>query len=288
MVKEDTESALKTLYKALRMAEETQDAFSLFFANYLLSLACSWNCEFEKTSFHMQKALNVNLIMNVTWATSIVKSNESYYGYNCMGKVSQGHETSREALRLAEKCEDVLAITVANVCHGISCFYKGFFEEAMRFLTKGIKFCERINTLAFGALAHHWLGFACTQKKEYEQATQHFSKSISLRVRIGWCPSTVNFTKMTAAYANLLSGENRIDLAKLKNHVRDNKVKFYEGGMARYLGLNIVISTGKFQGQGKDWLKKALTLHRRNGMRWDLAYDYFVLGDIHQSQGDFA
>ena len=288
MVKEDTESALQTLHKALRIAEETQDAFSLFFANYLLSLACSWNCDFEKTSFHMQKALNVNLIMDVPWATSIVKSNESYYGYNCMGKVNQGYATSREALRLAENSEDVLAIAVANVCHGISCFHKGFFEEAMRFLTKGIKFCERINTQAFGALAHHWLGFVCTQKKEYEQAIQHFRDSIALRVSIGWCPSTVNFTKMAAAYANLLSGENKIDLAKLKDHVRDNKVKFYEGGMARYLGLNIVISTGKFQGQGEDWLKKALTLHRRNVMRWDLACDYFVHGDTLQSQGDFA
>ena len=68
------------------------------------------------------------------------------------------YQTSRESLQLAKKTDDIFAKGIANVSHGVSCFFKGLFDEADDNLTQGFDFCVKSNHVVWQGWASFWLG----------------------------------------------------------------------------------------------------------------------------------
>ena len=286
MVEEDFPKASKNLKEAIKISEEANDIVASLLSNYLLGLALSWNCEFEKTSYYIEKALDINVALNNLWGISVMKSILSFYVYNYQGMVSQGHQTSHQALQIAEESDDILSKATAYTCHGISCFYRGFFEEAEKYLLKGVNFSERINLFSFSVVGHQWLGYAYFDMEEYQKSQDHYCKAIHLQELSKLFPSTVNFSKIAVARTKVISNEKDIDLESLYSYANENKIKLYDGSTARHISDILMNIDEHHMSEAKNWINKAIKAHKRYGMMWDLGRDYALYGELSKRMGD--
>ena len=71
----------------------------------------------------------------------------------------------------------------AYISHGISCYYRGLFKEAEKYLTKGIAFSEKINYFSGMAVGHQWLGHTFFDIREFP-ITNDYSKAANLRKQV--------------------------------------------------------------------------------------------------------
>ena len=59
---------------------------------------------------------------------------------------------------MAEESGDSYSKGIAYTCHGASCYGRGLFEEAEKYLLRGVGFCERVKEKMWNSLAHFYLG----------------------------------------------------------------------------------------------------------------------------------
>ena len=282
---EDFSAAFELLEKAISNLEGASDLMSAILAYVFYGLALCWDCQFERGAESIKKALWVNEAAQVPWGVSYMKSNLSYYSYNYQGKVEEGFATSLEALEIAESSGDILSRAVAQVCHGISCFYKGFFAEAEELLLKGIELCDRIHLNSFSPVAHQGLGCTYFETGAYDKSKDHHRKAILIRRKTGIFPSCAKMNEVALARAAFAGGEIELDLASLRELLTTVKSKPYRGATARHLA-DILFRMGEYYfEEAKSCIRTAIVDHERLGMKWDLAHDYLVLGQSLKSTG---
>lgn len=223
--------------------------------------------------------------MNLLWLVSVMKSNLSVYGYNYQGRVNLGYQTSDEAVRIAEESGDILSKSMAYTSHGISCFYRGLFAEAEKYLLQGAAFSDRINLFSYLALAHQWLGHTYFEMEKYEKARDSYGQAIYLREQSGLFPSSMNLNKIAVARVQALNQEKEIDFASLKRYASENKVKLHDGPMARYISEVLLHTGGEYLEEAGSWIQKAMETDRQNGLMWDLGRDYAVYAALWKQKG---
>jgi class 3 adenylate cyclase/tetratricopeptide (TPR) repeat protein len=286
MVEENISEALKHLEQALVISEEVKNIFSTVFVNHLLGLVLSWNCEFARTAHYLEKALKINQAVKNIWGISVMKSNLSVYAYNYQGMVDLGHKTSEEALRMAEDCADILPKSMAYICHGISCFYKGFLREAESYLLRGIEFSESIHLFSHAALGHQWLGHAYYDLKEFSKSLHQYESAIHFREKSRLFPSSIRLNQIAAARVIVLNNERDVDLEALYRYAKENRVKLYEGSIARYIG-EILLHFGNLHfREAGEWIHKSIAADSRNRLMWDLGRDFTLMAEFLKRKGD--
>ncbi|MBW1786569.1 MAG: AAA family ATPase [Deltaproteobacteria bacterium] len=284
MVQEDIPAALDYLERALLYSEETGDIISAIFAHYLLGLALSWNCEFEKAAFYVEKALKINLDFNISWSASLMKSTLSLYVYCCQGRIELGCRTSAEALELAEETGDIFSKATAHISHGVSLFYQGAMARARNHLIQGVDFSTRIDLQSFSALGHQWLGQMYFETGDYERSRKHYLEAIRLREDGRLFPSSVLFNRTALARTEICGPGADIDPDTLYGYVRENRIRLHDGPIARYTA-EILLKMGDHVEEAVGWARRALDADRTHGMRWDLALDYRLLAEALQETG---
>ena len=285
-IEEDLPPAFELLQKAIQNAEESSDLLSATLAYAFYGLALCWNCQFEMGAEFIQKVLSANEAAQILWGVSVMNSNLSYYAYpDYQGKVEKGFATSLKAMEIGQCSGDILSQAMAYVCHGISCFYKGFLKAAQEHLLKGTELCERIELHSFLAVAHQGLGYACFELGDYVESQAHYRKAILLRQRSGIFPSCLNLNRMALARAGLAAGETDADIPSLRRLIESNKVKIYRGTMARHLAEILFCLGDAHFAEAEFWLQEAILDHERLGMKWDLANDHVLFAQLLQSQG---
>lgn len=286
MTEEDLNESIKYLEKAIEVTKDTGDFGTSIYAKYMLGLVLAFNCEFEKAIHYFEILLNLSIDMKFPWRVSIMKSNISVYAYLYHGMVGKGYQTSEQAVRIAEESGDIYSKAMAYASHGTSCYYKGLFEKAEQYLNMGIHFTEKINMFAHNAIAHQWLGHLYFDLGEYQKAQDHYSSAIYVREHSRLFPSSANLNRIALMRAKLLSGEKDISLELMYRYVRENKVRIYEGCMARYIGDILLHLDESHFASAEDWIGKAIEADKRNGMRCDLGRDYALYGDFFKGKGD--
>jgi class 3 adenylate cyclase/tetratricopeptide (TPR) repeat protein len=287
-VEEDLPEAFKHLEEALNISQEIGDDVSLFFANLWYGNGLSWNCEFQKGLYCLEKALDINVAVNNLWGISVVKSLISYLVHYFQGKINLSFQTSDDAINIAEKSGDIFSKSMAYINHGICCYGKGFFGKATEHLLKGVDFCERINFFNWNSLAEQALGDICFEIGEYQKSKEHYSKAISLLENAAFWPSVINLNKMALARTEAVDGEKDIDLESLYEYVAANKMKSCEGMMARYISVILLNIDDKHISDAEDWVKKAIKADERNGMIWHLGRDYAFYAEMLGRKGNQA
>jgi class 3 adenylate cyclase/tetratricopeptide (TPR) repeat protein len=286
MAEEDLAESIRYLKKAIEVTEETGDFNTSVYAKYMLAADLAFNCDFEIAIQYFEMLLSLSMAMERTWTASIMKSNMSVYAYDFHGLVAQGYQASEEALRIAEESGDIYSKAMAYVSHGISCYYKGLLEEAEQYLTLGINLTEKINMFSHNALAHQWLGHVYFDLGKYQRAQDHYSTAIYVREHSRQFPSSANLNRIALMRAKLLSGEKDINLELMYRYVRENRVRIYEGCMARYIGdILLHLAEGDLTA-AEDWIGKAIEADNRNGMRCDLGRDYTLYGEFFKRKGE--
>jgi len=286
MAEEDLPESMEYLEKAIKISEETGDFGTGIYAKYMLGLVLAFNCDFEKAIHYFEILLNLSIAMEFPWRVSAMKSNLSVYGYDYHGMVTQGYRTSEEAVRIAEESGDIYSKAMAYSSHGTSCYYRGLLEEAEQYLNTGINLTEKINMFAHNAMAHQWLGHVYFDLGKYQKAPDHFSRVIYVREHSRLFPSSANLNRIALMRAKLLSGEKDINLEPMYRYVRENRVRIYEGCMARYIGDILLHLDECHFAEADEWIGKAIEADKRNGMRCDLGRDYALYGEFFKGKGE--
>jgi class 3 adenylate cyclase/tetratricopeptide (TPR) repeat protein len=280
MIKEDYTESTRYLEKAIELSEKLNDFVSFGFANYLFGLILAFNCSFEKASSYFERLLSMSMAIQSTWRVSAMKSNLSVYAYDHQGRVTLGYHTSNEAIQIAEESGDILSKAMAYTTHGISCYHMGSFEDAERFLLRGIDFTEKIDLMSHSALAHQWLGHTYFDLGKYREAEHQYREAIRIRESSGLFPSSINLNKVALARASLLGSRRFVNLEHLYRNVNENKLKLYDGCMARFIGEILMHMDNNHMAVAEDWIKRALEADERNGMMWDLGRDFAIYGEF--------
>ena len=286
IAEEDLPYSIQFLEKAIETSKESRDFETNVYAKYMLGLVFAFNCDFEKAIHYFEMLLRLSIAVERTWRVSIMKSLMSVYAYAYHGRVAQGYQTSDEAVRIAEESGDIYSKAMAYVSHGTSCYYKGLLEEAEQHLATGVYLTEKINMFAYNAVAHQWLGHVCFDLGKYRKAQDHYSRAIHVRENSRLAPSSANLNRIALMRAKLLSGEKEINLELMDRYVRENKVRIYEGCMARYIGDILLHLDEGHLSAAEGWIGKAIEADQRNGMECDLGRDYALYGDFFKGKGE--
>ncbi|NIS71192.1 MAG: AAA family ATPase [Proteobacteria bacterium] len=285
MIEGDYPKALQHLEEALAIAEELEDRLSLFLASHWIGHALAESCEFERALHHIEKALEINVAANVPWGIAAVQGCISMTVYNNQGRADLGFQLSQENLRFAEERGDTWSKAEAYTYHGCSCYLKGFLDEAKERLLKAITFCERTNFLSLGSLAGFFLGETYFDRREYEKSQDYHGKAISLLEQCRVWPSITGSNKMALARARVMNNEKDVDLEAVYKYADENKMKLYDGMMARCISEMLFHIDDQRMSEAEDWIIKAIETDKRNGTIWNLGRDYAHYAELLKRKG---
>ena len=288
LVEEDFPKAFKYLEDAFTIAEELNDTLSLVMAAYWLGWALTLDCEYEKASYYLDKALDFSIAANALWSIAIFKSVISVFLYDFQGKVDLGHRTSDEALRIAEESGDPYSKATAHTSYGCSCYFKGLLDEAEQYLSKACEFCERVNWFSWHALANLYLGLVYFDRRQYRKAKDCYSKAIYLYESNSFLPSCSYFVKMLSTGANVMNNEKDINLNQIFSYYQDNRVKMQQGWMAKFIGEILLNVDDQHIREAEDWVRKAIEADEKNGTIFNLGSDYALYAELLQRKGDLT
>jgi tetratricopeptide (TPR) repeat protein len=288
VIEEDHPEAFKHFEEALKISEEINDTPAIFFANFWLGQLLSYNCEFQKASCHIEKTLEINVAANTLWAISATKSHLSFFAYFYPGRMSLAFQTSDEALGLGEESGDIFSKSIDYTFHGVSCFGKGLFEEAIGHLLKGIDYSERIDNFVYNAFAQQYLGETYFEIGEYQKSEDHYGKAICLLEPKKFQLSLRNLCQLGITRAKVLKNEKDVDLELLYRYEIANKVKSWEGLIQKYIGEILLNIDGQHVNEAKKWINKAIEADGKNGMRFNLGRDHVLCGELFKRKGDHS
>jgi len=244
------------------------------------------NAEFEKAASHFEKMLNISLMAKDIVRIGMMKSILSWLTYFVQGKIDVAYQTSQEALQIAKESGDSYSNSFACGSHGISCFGKGFLEEAKDHFLKGVELSEKINQHFWNSNDNHFLGEIYFEIGEYKKAQDHYGKSIHFMERLEWLPSWVKLNKIALVRVKVMYNGGDIDLESLYSYVSENRVKQFEGLMQRYIGEILLNIDDQHISEAEHWIHKAIETDQRYRMMLNLGKDYALWADLFKRKGD--
>ena len=285
-VEENFPAGFQDFEEALKISQEVKDLLSSSYANHWLGMALGLNCEFERATRYMQRAVNISIAGNSLWGTAITKGNLSYFCYFLSGKIKMGFQTTAEALDAAEESGDIMSKGYVCSSHGIFWYARGLFQEAEKYLLKGIEFCERINEIGWSASAHLFLGKTYFEMGDFSKSKKHCERGSQLWEHNRVFPSLVSFAKVASERSKVMNNEKDVDLETLSVHSRNNKMKMKEGWVSRFIAEILLNIDDQHMSEAEKWIQEAIEADLRNGMVFHLGKDYALYGEFFKRKGD--
>jgi class 3 adenylate cyclase/tetratricopeptide (TPR) repeat protein len=286
IVEDNYPEAFEALDKALKISEQVKDSVASALASFWFGVALSWNCEFERAAFYLQRALDINVIAKNLWGIAGIKANLAYSCYYFQGKIDLAFQTTSEALRIAEESGDSLSKGIAYGSHGVSCYGKGLLEEAEKNLMKGVEYLGKINEGAWNANARFYLGEAYFEIGNFPRSKEQYEKGIWVCENNRLLPSWLNFGKVGLARSKVMNKEKDVDLESLYAHSRNNKIKAAEGWIQRSIGEILLNIDDQHLSEAENWIQNAIEADQRNRMMFHLGRDYALYADLFKRKGD--
>ena len=286
-VEEDFLSGIPYINDALRISEEIGDFLSLWFANYQLGVCVSAQCEFERALSYLKKSLNLSELADNTIGILFSKASITQVCY-VQGNISLACKVGEEASHLAEGSGDVLSKGWAHAQYGSALYYKGEFDKAEEYLLEGVTYSQKASQSASGFLAAWTLGSLHFDTGAYGKAQDYYINGIKALERFKLLPSWANSTKTYFARARARTKELDADLHGLIEYFENNRLKACEGMMARNIGHILLQVDDEHMADAEIWIKKAIEVDTRNGIRWYLATDHALYADWFKKKGDLS
>jgi tetratricopeptide (TPR) repeat protein len=181
---------------------------------------------------------------------------------------------------------DIYRKAMAYASHGVSCYGKGFLEEAIEHLLQGADLCERCNDFFWNAIAQHFLSETYFEIGEYQKSKDRCSKGIWLTEHNKMTSSWINMHKISLARAKVMNREEDVDLELLYGYVNENVMRIYDGRMPRCIGEILLNLDDHHITESEEWVKKAIEVDKRNGMKFYLGKDYALYAEQFKRKGD--
>jgi class 3 adenylate cyclase/tetratricopeptide (TPR) repeat protein len=286
---EDNSKGFRQLNEVFKIAEKVDDELvfymPLWFANYYLGATLSFNCEFEGSLEYLKKCMDLSKLANdlvgIPFAKGVICLN-----YVFQGKIDAAYKIGGEALQVAKEIGGMFVKGMAYTAYGVSCYFKGFFDEAESKLLKGSDYCEKTTQAVWGPWAPFSLGHMYCDMGKYERATGYYQKAISILEPGRILPSWVKMFEVATARAKALNRDQGINLSELFKYYKDNKHKVFEGWAARYIGEILLNIDDSHISEAEDWVKKAIKADKRNRTKWSLGGDYALYAELFKRKGN--
>jgi tetratricopeptide (TPR) repeat protein len=220
------------------------------------------------------------------WRESVLKSLLSHFVYYYQGKIDLAFKTSSEAVKIAEESGDIYSKAFAYSCHGISCYGRGSFQEALDCLHRGKDFCEKLEQYWWISWSTHFLGEVYSDLGKYPQAIDHYGRAVFFFDRYSNWYSSIIVSKIGLIRAKIMNKENNVDLENLYSTVSKVKQKVYEGWIQRYVSEILLNMPGDRITDAEHWIQKAIEADSRNDTNLNLARDYLSYADLLIKKGD--
>jgi predicted ATPase len=286
IIEEKFSEAFNYLKQALKIAEETKDFLSIYTASYWLGTALSFHSEFDKAKPYLQKVLDMAVATNVLWTIGLQKACIGYFIHHHRGSVELGHQITSEAVRIAEESGDTWTMGISYMCHGVSCYGKGFLEEATKNLAKAINYCERINLYNWALFAHHFIGKTYFEMGEYPKSQNHFDKAAKHLEPISTVPASTHLSKIGGARAKVMRNEKDIELRFFFEYAAENQISLFDGRMYKYIAEILLNMGDQHVFEAENWVRKAIEADKRNGMMFYLGRDHALYADLLKRKGE--
>jgi len=192
-------------------------------------------------------------------------------------------QTSEDAVRLAEESGDIYSKAMAYTVRGTSFYGKGYLDESIGHLLKGIEFCERINLALWNSVAQSFIAEIYYEIGEYQNSKNHYEKAAEQSEDFR---SWMYCNKIGVAKAKVMMGEKDIDLDLFYSFVATEKIKFIDAWMPRYLIEILLNIDDRHLSKAEVWIKKTIKAHKINGMKWHLGGVYALNADFFRRKGD--
>jgi tetratricopeptide (TPR) repeat protein len=285
IVEEDFPAAFKNLEEALAISGKSNDMVSSLFSNFWLAIVRSVNCDFDKASIHMTRALEINQAANSNWGVSIIKSNLSYFIHYFTGSIKDSYQTSKEALEGANEGGDIFSKAMASVSHGISCYGRGFFDEAISYLTEGCKLCDKINLVIFHGLAHFWMGEANYELENFKDSEDDYQQAIAILEHNRIIPSWVNVIRSARIRMQAVGRKPEIDLDRLISYADGNRSRIWDGWLNRNIAEIMLFLDDQHLVSAEDWINKAIKADSTHGTMLNLGRNFTLHAGLYKRRG---
>jgi tetratricopeptide (TPR) repeat protein len=286
MTDENILKALGYLETALKVAEELNDMLSVVLANNIMGHCLSANGEFAKALSCYEKALGINVMVNVRWGIVALKTNIVLFVHSCQGNAELSYQTSHEALRIADESGDIFSMANAHLAHGCSYYLKGFLDKAEEHLLKSSDLLQKSNQLAHAAGSSAFLGTIYLNRREYETSQEHYKSSISLYRHCSALPSYIILNKIAIVLAKVMNKERDINLNEIFKWFEDIKINRFKGLASNLIGKILLNIVAQHISEAEDWIKRSIETNQKHGMMWYLAQDYALYAEFYKRKGD--
>jgi len=285
-VEDNYPEIFKALEEALKISEEVKDIVSLVLASYWYACALGSNCEFEKSVYYFQKAVDINLAAKNLFGVALTKNTLAYASHYFHGRIELQFETSKEGLQIAEESGDIYSKALAYPSHGTSCYGKRLLEDAEKYLLKGYEFCQRINFAGWGGISQYNLGETYFEMRNFQRSEECYEKGTSDFARNRLFPSWVGWGKVASTRSRVMNKEKDVNLESLYGDSRNNKVKAAEGWIQRYIGEILLNIDDQHKSEAEHWIQKAIEADQRNRMMFCLGHDYALYAYLFKRKGN--
>jgi class 3 adenylate cyclase/tetratricopeptide (TPR) repeat protein len=285
-IEENYPEAFRVFEEALKISGEVKDILTSALASVWFGNALGFNCEFEKSLNHTQRALDINLAARNLWGISTIKSILALFCYYYPGKIKLMAQISSEAVDGAEESGDIYSKAHAYNSYGIFCYANGHLEVAEGHLLKAAEFCEKINYHVWNFCARFNLGEVYFELRDFQKSKEHYEKGSIVLDKIRCLPSWSNLGKVGLVRSKVMNKEKDVNLESLYAHSLNNKVKVIEGYMSRYIGEILLNIDEQHISEAEHWIQKAIEADQKNRMMFNLGRDYLLFADLFKRKGD--
>jgi tetratricopeptide (TPR) repeat protein len=283
---EDHDQALAYLNKAIEIAQQTSDWWSLWHGNYHLAVNYWLTADFESSSKCFQTCLDLSRMGQILTAMVFIKGTISTNVLISQGRISSAYALSEEALQTAEKCADVHTRGMAYSAHGVVCFFMGDFERALRFVSEAIDLCHKSGHAIWKGQSEQFLGNIYYFDRKYVEAQKYFINSVSTYEKNDIWPSWKIIGRLSLQMA-IAADSGVIDPSFSPTEYRQkNKLPIIEGLVNSIIARILIMSDPSRLPEAEQLLIDAIAADERNGTRWYLAQDYAVLAELYRKKED--
>jgi class 3 adenylate cyclase/tetratricopeptide (TPR) repeat protein len=286
LITEDVSKGLEYLKKALKIGIEIRDPLALVLANHWIGNCCLLTCEFDKGLYYNRKAIEINVAANAKWGITAIKC-WTALNYFAQGNANLAHKSSLEALRIAHESGDIYSQAHAYTFHCISCYGKGYLEEAKEHALKGIDLSEKIKLTYLAYYANWILAKIYFEMRVYETAQKYSQLAIANLQNNPEIPSRFNYFKLALLKANSMMNSN-IDLESMYALYDDIKFQHLKSQAQICIAEILLVLDDSFLSEAESWIKKAIISDKRNGTMLGLAKGYVVYAEFFKRREDFS
>jgi len=282
-VEEDFGKGLHYLENAREVSQITKQRAWHWFASYYLGAYMSWNCEYKRSVNYLRASVQISSAANDHQGIVTAKSTLAFC-HALASEIHLAYSISEESLKMARETDNPNANLVAILCHGLSCYFRGYPDAAESILREGLNWHDKVPQNIWCMINCAFLGDVHCQLGQPEEALRHYELGTSFLTSTGLVPSWLSIIKVSMARAEVLAGRKEKPLDYLAKHHNNNKFKILTGWTARNIA-EILLTAGSIR-QAEEWLNKAMEEDRRNSAWWYLGQDHTLYAEIYKRKSD--